>query len=438
MNHKEDRVVAIDVLKGVAIALVILAHLSATVLVDEWDWAYYLIFMFLDVFGPSLFVFLSSLSVIFSVKKKRNNYNEKAIRNTIFQRASMLLLMSFVINLLGSYQILGIYAFWNWQVIQFIGFAQIFTYYILKLQRHQRILIAFIIAYGTPILFNHITTNMFTLGIDYNLLTYSDFKYPITILYHFLFSPIWGVPMFPWIFVVLVGSVFGENLVFALNARQEGDKKIYQRFFHNSMVDGILLTSAGILTGLRLTKEDFGLNVWQGIRSGTNLFPDGIPEFFVHSSVPNIMYSMGIGLLLISISFYICEIKGHKGKYVKFFVFYGRFSLTLFMLHYIFLIGNKDKLDPIGLFTLYFVAIAGLGLLLYIWRYRWNAVGTLEWLMIAAGGFRKSKKKKEESEELKEQSEEHHFWFKPWPKQLFTREKKEGLKDTEQKENKES
>jgi hypothetical protein len=266
---------------------------------------------------------------------------------------------------------------------------------------------------------------MIAAGIDFKTLTINDLSNPAVIFYWIFFQPFWEVPIIPWVCIVIIGSVVGENLVAALNARQEGDKKVYHRFVHNSVVDGLLLAISGMLTGLKLSKVDFGLNIWQGIQSGSNWFPNGIPEFLIHSSVPNILYSMGMSLLLLAASFYFCEIRGFKGKYVQFFVFFGRFSLTLFVLHPIFLIGTKDKLDPIGLFILTFVAIGGLGLLLYIWRYRWNAVGTLEWLMIAAGGLKKSKKKAEEAERLKEESEEHHFWFKLKPKLLDKKEKNE-------------
>lgn len=392
--EKKNRVVAIDVLKGMAISIVILIHFAAHILMDQWTWLYNMIYLFGDVFGPALFVFLSSVSVTISIKKKRNEYNEKDIRNAILRRSFMLIFLSFIVNLVMGFNRFGFLAFWRWQIIQFIGFSQIITYYILKLQGHQRVILAFIIAYATPIVFNYITSLMFANGINYKTIGFEDLSNPIVLLYYFLFQHYWAVPIMPWIYIVMVGSVVGENLVSTLNTRQQGDRKVYYRFFRNVIVDGTLIFIAGIITGLNLRNEDFGLNIWQGIQSGTDLFPEGIPEFLVHSSVPNIMYSMGVALIFTAIVFYVCEIKGFKGKLVQFFAFFGRFSLTIFVLHPVFWTGLNDLFGPVGLFIVTSLVIGILGFLLYIWNYKLKGIGTIEWFLTLVGDFKIKKPKK--------------------------------------------
>lgn len=392
MNHKEDRVVAIDVLKGMAISVVILIHFAARVLTDQWNWLYNMIYLFGDVFGPALFAFLSSISVTIAIHKKRKVYCEKDIRNSILKRSITLIFLSFIVNLVMGFDHFGFLAFWRWQIIQFIGFSQIITYYILKLQGHQRVILAFITAYITPIIFNYITSLMFSAGIDYHSLRIEDLGNPVALLYYFLFQHYWAVPILPWIYIIMVGSVVGENLISVMSVKESGDKKLYYRFFRNVIIDGSLIIIAGILTGMKLLSEDFGLNIWEGIQSGVDLFPNGIPEFLVHSSVPNIMYSLGLALIFTAIIFYLCEIKKIRGKIIQFLAFFGRYSLTIFVLHPVFWIGIKNLLGPLGLFSVTFLVIAILGLLLYIWNYKLKGIGTIEWFLNLVGNFKMKKR----------------------------------------------
>jgi uncharacterized membrane protein len=69
------RIGSIDFVKGFAIVFIILAHSAAIWLDIENRYLYGLLFTVLDFLGPSLFVFLSALSVIFSIKNKQNSYS---------------------------------------------------------------------------------------------------------------------------------------------------------------------------------------------------------------------------------------------------------------------------------------------------------------------------------------------------------------------------
>jgi len=80
------RIGSIDFVKGIAIILIIGAHCAGAWLVGSWRFFYGVLFSFLDIFGPSLFVFLSALSVVFSIRRKKASIHEKVIRNRIFSR----------------------------------------------------------------------------------------------------------------------------------------------------------------------------------------------------------------------------------------------------------------------------------------------------------------------------------------------------------------
>ena len=65
------RIHSIDFVKGLAIIMIIGAHAAGAWMNSEWIFFYGICYTALDIVGPSLFVFLSALSVVFSIKKKK-------------------------------------------------------------------------------------------------------------------------------------------------------------------------------------------------------------------------------------------------------------------------------------------------------------------------------------------------------------------------------
>ena len=64
------RIESIDFVKGFAIVFIIICHAASIWLDSEWIYIYGMTYTALDILGPSLFIFLSALSVVFSIKKK--------------------------------------------------------------------------------------------------------------------------------------------------------------------------------------------------------------------------------------------------------------------------------------------------------------------------------------------------------------------------------
>jgi uncharacterized membrane protein len=93
------RIASIDFIKGFAIIFIMLAHYAAVWLDQDWYFMYGLAFMFLDILGPSLFIFLSALSVVFTVKRKTGKMPEKLIRNRVFSRGLIIMVIGMFINL---------------------------------------------------------------------------------------------------------------------------------------------------------------------------------------------------------------------------------------------------------------------------------------------------------------------------------------------------
>ncbi len=146
------RIESIDFVKGFAIIFIILAHYAAAWLNEEWYFIFGLAFMFLDILGPSLFIFLSALSVVFTVKRKAGKLPEKLIRNRVFSRGLIIMVIGVFINLTNLTE--TSYSFplylWGWNILFFMGFSQIFSYYALKLTKMPRAIIGIFIIFLTP------------------------------------------------------------------------------------------------------------------------------------------------------------------------------------------------------------------------------------------------------------------------------------------------
>ena len=133
------RIRSIDLIKGFAIIMIIIAHTAAAWLDPDWIYIYGMVSASLDILGPSLFVFLSALSVIFSIRRKKGRLPNKVIRNRIFSRGLTIIVIGLLFNIIGLNIVRPDIPFplsiWGWNILVFIGFSQIFSYYAVKLKK---------------------------------------------------------------------------------------------------------------------------------------------------------------------------------------------------------------------------------------------------------------------------------------------------------------
>ena len=406
--NRSKRIASIDFVKGFAIVWIILAHVALSWLDRDWRYIYGLVFALLDVLGPSLFVFLSALSVIFSVRRKKGVLPEKVIRNGILNRGIVIMVLGVLMNpmsLLTAGEIVSFPAnLWGWNIFMFIGFSQIASYYVLKLKRITRAVIGTIIIYFSPwvreILYE---------GKEAGNLVFAFFHFIIT-------SPLPQVPILPFLAVCFISTIFGEYLY---DAMIKGSKEAYYELFRTFLIYGIILVIIGIFV---IAPRGVGLDIWESglalqnpadySSPGTIVqseylhidllrianqqdyyqFP-GMPLFMIRCTAQNMFYNLGVAFILIAIFFYFIDIKKKSNDVIKLLIFYGKSSLSLFLIQYLFLplyIGQF----PITLFPIVWVGYCGfLGLLMYIWLKYFEGVGTPEWLMrkISSSGQKKKK-----------------------------------------------
>lgn len=369
------RIESIDFVKGFAILFIILAHYAAVWLNEEWYFVYGLAFMFLDILGPSLFIFLSALSVVFTVKKKAGKMPEKLIRNRVFSRGLIIVVIGVFINLTEHY-----YPFplnlWGWNILFFMGFSQIFSYYALKITKMPRAIIGIFIIFLTPTIRAFLYTEK-----DTNL---------IVGFFHFIItSANPSVTLLPWLSICFISTIFGEYLYEAMSDKSENR---FRGLFRIFFTWGISLIVAGVMMGFTLqtvvtmNMSEYGHLSLLGIANDQSFFYlPGMPDFLIRGTASNMLYNLGAALTIIGIAFYFIDLKGKSNNIVRMFRYYGKISLSLFMIHFIFMPLYVKQLN-IFLFPVIYIANVGLlGFMMYIWIEYGKGIGSPEWLMVQIG-----------------------------------------------------
>ena len=219
-------------------------------------------------------------------------------------------------------------------------------------------------------------------------------------IHYIVIGPNPMVPLLPGLAICFLSTIFGEYLYEAMN---KGTHDAYVGLFRIFMVWSVIL----ILVGIGLGFQSFTHETIPGgeLRDYPSIFllatinqqdffvMPGIPEFLIRGRGPNMIYNLGAALLVISISFYVIDIKKNYGNFVKMLVYYGKVSLSLFFIHQIFL-GLFNWQFGIALFLINNLTYVGfMGFLMYIWMEYANGVGSPEWLMAAMGRMGKKKRK---------------------------------------------
>ncbi len=383
-----QRIDAIDFVKGFAIVMIILAHTAGAWFDSDWIYIYGMVYAALDILGPSLFVFLSALSVVFSVKNKKGRLPEKVIRIRIMTRGIVIMLIGMLYNLLAISLMVKGYPFplslWGWNILMFIGFSQIASYYALKLSKTARAFVGLIVIFVSPGI-----REMLYLGKDTNLAMW--------IGHYIVTSPAPQVTLLPWLAICFISTIFGEILH---EAMIKGTTSAYKDLFRTFMKWGVFLVLVGLFlplpqplwqTGLTLQTEatlprDEYLQIeLLAIMNQQNYikFP-GMPLFMIRGTSSAMFYDLGAGLLIIALSFYFIDLKKKRNYFTRILTYYGKVSLSLFLLHYTFIPAFIGTFN-IMFFPFFVVAyVALLGFLMFLWMES-GGQGSPEWIMIQLG-----------------------------------------------------
>jgi len=110
-----------------------------------------------------------------------------------------------------------------------------------------------------------------------------------------------------------------------------------------------------------------------------------MPNFLIRGTSANMFYNQGAALLIISIFFYYIDIKNKSNSFINMLIYFGKVSLSLFLIHFIFIPLFFDQFD-IPFFLIVSLSYIGfLGIFMYIWMEYAKGVGSPEWMMVQLG-----------------------------------------------------
>ncbi len=426
-----QRIRSIDLVKGFAIIMIMICHTGAAWLDSDWIYVYGMVYVSLDFVGPSLFVFLSALSVIFSIRRKKGRLPNKVIRNRIFSRGLTIIVMGLLFNVIGLNIVRPDIPFplsiWGWNILVFIGFSQIFSYYAVKLKKIVRTIIGVIIILISPALREFLYLN-------------KDADSIIWILHFIITSPTPEITLFPWLAVCFISSIFGEYLY---DAMIKGTEISYKNLFRKFLIWGIILVVIGVALGWQLQTPDTlieseypHLRLFYVINRQNYYKFSGLPEFLIRSTIGNMFYNLGAALLIIAICFYLVDIKKKDNDFTSMLEYFGKISLSLFLIHFLFIPLFIGQFSIIFFPVICLAYIGFMGFLMYIWNEYGNGVGSPEWIMIQisrigqkTGETVKKEVKKTEEFIIKEVKKTEEFIIKEGKK--IKEKSKEALKKIE-------
>ena len=374
---------SIELIKGFSILIILISNAVNYWLVfgNESIYILTLVLAFLNILGPTLYIFIVSFSISFTLNKKMGIIPEKPNRNLVLIQGFFLISLGIVFNLITNSSSFFPQNLWGWNILVFLGFSQLISYYIFKLVRWARFVIGLIIIFFTP-------------GIRELLFIGKDLNPIVDILYFVVVSPIPSFSLLPYASISVFSTVFGEFIYESI----ELDSSTGNLHSTNSILKyGTILLICGLLLpiidiGYIITVENYNPLIYPFIdaipilKTHPPTFISGIPIFLYAGTPSNLFISMGISLLFIGGNYYRKDIL-HKKKFkLNIISLFGKNSITLFFLQFIFLPIFYQKL-PLLMFIPFLIAyIVLLGFLLYLWQKYVNSIPSFDWMMDKIGG----------------------------------------------------
>ncbi|MBY8987398.1 MAG: hypothetical protein KGD61_03005, partial [Candidatus Lokiarchaeota archaeon] len=176
---------------------------------DEIKDIFGFIITILEIIGPSLYIFVGSLSISFTLNKKMGTYPEKMYRNKILKQALFLILLGIFYNIILNPNFLFPKNLWGWNILVFLGFSQILCYLAFKLVRWARLVIGLSVIFLSP-------------GFRELLFLAKDTNLIMEVIHFVIVSPYPNYSLLPFASISFFSAVFGEFIFesIALNSNK--------------------------------------------------------------------------------------------------------------------------------------------------------------------------------------------------------------------------
>lgn len=361
-KNTSNRLISIDFLRGFSMLFILYHHFSMLLLGPGTKYFEGLIWIFIDFFGPAMFITISCLSVSISILQKRNKIKQghQSALKTILKRSLVLWIIGIVFILNYEEPDYGLFdpAFlFRMQIFQLIAVSQIITYFALKLKIRVRIaLIALIILidyFFYPFLIS-------VLGLTENLSSFTSAyligpKAGFAWIYMLFFRADADMAIFPWIIIPFIVSILGEYVFKNYIKKQNENESTFNIYAYKKIIFmGFIFILIGIISGIGVISEYRQFPILEIINFESPVFFEAVFTFFFRGSVPNLIYSIGISLLMLGLTLKFLDFRGTREprqlnmdvnmekisksrpkfeNFVKNISLSGKFSLTLFVMH---------------------------------------------------------------------------------------------------------
>ncbi len=388
-----DRIVTLDYLKGIAVFWFTIGHTIMFWHEDTWISAGAFLALCLDWTGPGLFIAVSVLGTMISIRKRQFSGNTKGMFINGFIKSSFMLIVGEIMNIVLGYAYgdrkLGPWHVFGANMITVIGLAQILTYGIVMLRIRTRItlLAACITIY--PILLVACLSAIEMDGSGQLPVSETVLVTPAYIAYYLLFYLDAMAPTLSWIITFLAASIMFEGFSRRYaegSVRGDFGPVQAQRAQINRMkIMGVAAIILGVAAGGFILVRGLGMSGWlydYVINNDPLRFYDlpGLPLFLTRH-VPNYLI-FNIGVLVITFALLhtrsFIDKRGLPAQDTILAV--GQFSFTIFISE------NLLNLIPLRLPLYIYVPIiigilTGIALWCRYWSRNLHGIGSIEWML---------------------------------------------------------
>jgi uncharacterized membrane protein len=358
MSTKSTRIQTFDIIRGVAIFVMVFWHVLLHWMEPESEWLLVFIRLLTNMMAVSAFVFVSGLGFGFSWQKDVNqSLAKKQIRIKSISHSIAILIISLGYNLMGVFiHGYGWENLWYWYILQTIAISRLINLILMDFKEYLRLLIALIIIFLAPFYLNL-------------LLAQKDSNSVVNVIYFISYNPIKADSPFIFLPFFIIGSIYGQKIAKIIQKESATDET--ERFYsvrkelNNIMVQGLFLFLGGILIGLQQTTIEIGWNYIENLNTHPNINITSLPLFLIRSSFAWCLYCIGFEIIVFAILLKYLDFtkKPHQEKVrpsYNILQLFGKYSLTIYLTHYLFF------LIPFQL-TYKSIWIAVVGLLGLIW-----------------------------------------------------------------------
>jgi hypothetical protein len=377
------RLKSIENIKGFSILIILISNSINYWLIfgDELKEIYGVVISIMEVIGPSLYIFVVSFSISFTLDKKMGTYPEKANRNKILKQALFLILLGSFYSIILNPSLEFPINLWGWNILVFLGFSQIICYLAYKLVRWARLVIGLSIIFLTP-------------GIRELLFIAKDTNLVMKAIHFIIVSPFPNYSLLPFASISLFSTVFGEFIFESIslnsNVANLHSSQLIVKYGLVLLMCGLLLPFMDI--GLLVGADNFDPLMYPFqeavpiLKAHDILYITGLPLFLLKGTPSNLFFLMGIALLIIGIFYYYSDVLHYNGTLCSALNIYGRHSITIFFLQFLFLLILYQRLTLIWFFPFIILYLAILGVLFFLWQKNSRSILSLDWIMEKIGG----------------------------------------------------